>query len=89
MLFMLCLLGFFVIWLFGHVLGFILYLIVLFIGHLLAYWYIYCPLGILVWLCLAFGVNNILLILGAIITILVLTLIIVLVSRKSETSHHS
>ncbi|WP_349550099.1 hypothetical protein [Leuconostoc pseudomesenteroides] len=89
MLFMLCLLGFFVVWLFGHVLGFGLYLIVLFIGHLLAYWYIYCPLGILVWLCLSFGVQNILLILAAVIIILALVLTITLVSSKSETTHHS
>ncbi len=89
MLFMLCLLGFFCIWLFGHLFGFTLYLIVLFIGHLLTYWYIYCPLGIVVWLCLAFGVQNILLVLGAIIIILVLSLTIILVSKQYETSHHS
>ena len=67
LIFCLCLLAMFVFWLFGHIIGTILYLSILFVGHVISYWYFYLPLIILISLVIAFGIKSVLMILVLII----------------------
>ena len=76
LIFCLCLLAMFVFWLFGHIIGTILYLSILFVGHLISYWYFYLPLIILISLAIASGTKSILAMLVLIILSLALALII-------------
>ena len=55
LIFCFCLLAMFLFWLFGHIIGTILYLSILFVGNLISYWYFYLPLIILISLAIAFG----------------------------------
>lgn len=54
LIFCLCLLAMFMFWLFGHIIGSILYLSILFVGHVISYWYFYLPLIILISLTYCF-----------------------------------
>jgi len=74
--FCLCLLAMFLFWLFGHIIGTILYLSILFVGHLISYWYFYLPLIILISLAIASGIKSILAMLVLIILSLALALMI-------------
>lgn len=76
LIFCLCLLAMFVFWLFGHIIGTILYLSILFVGHLISYWYFYLPLIILISLAIASGIKSILAMLVLIILSLALALMI-------------
>lgn len=74
LIFCLCLLAMFLFWLFGNIMGTILYLSILFVGHLISYWYFYLPLIILISLAIAFSIKSILVMLVLIILILSLAL---------------
>ncbi|TDV88218.1 hypothetical protein C7818_11918 [Leuconostoc mesenteroides] len=74
LIFCFCLLAMFQFWLFGHIIGNILYLGILFVGHLISYWYFYLPLIILISLAIVFGIKSILAMLSLIVIILSLTL---------------
>lgn len=76
LIFCLCLLAMFMFWLFGHIIGTILYLSILFVGHVISYWYFYLPLIILMSLVIAFGIKSVLAILVLIILSLTLALFI-------------
>ena len=65
-------------WLFGHIIGTIIYLGILFVGHLISYWYFYLPLIILMSLAIAFGIKSVLMMLVLIIIILSLALAILI-----------
>lgn len=74
LIFCLCLLAMFMFWLFGHIVGTIIYLGILFVGYLISYWYFYLPLFILVSFVIAFGIKSVLAIMILIVLILSLTL---------------
>lgn len=76
LIFCFCLLAMFLFWLFGHIIGTILYLSILFVGHLISYWYFYLPLIILISLAIASGIKSILAMLVLIILSLALALMI-------------
>lgn len=76
LIFCFCLLAMFLFWLFGHIIGTILYLSILFVGNLISYWYFYLPLIILISLTIAFGIKSVLAILVLIILSLTLALFI-------------
>ena len=76
LIFCLCLLAMFLFWLFGHIIGTILYLSILFVDHLISYWYFYLPLIILISLAIASGIKSILAMLVLIILSLALALMI-------------
>ncbi|MET3356685.1 UNVERIFIED_ORG: putative phage infection (PIP) family protein YhgE [Leuconostoc holzapfelii] len=81
LIFCLCLAAMFLFWLFGHVLGFCLYIVILFVGHLISYWYLYGPLLIVTILGTWFGITNLIVLALLTILILVLCLALILVKR--------
>ncbi|QEA42536.1 hypothetical protein FGL85_08500 [Leuconostoc pseudomesenteroides] len=85
LIFCLCLLAMFVFWLFGHIIGTILYLSILFVGHVISYWYFYLPLIILISLAIAFGIKSILAMLVLLIIILSLSLALLIYCPR----HHN
>lgn len=74
LIFCLCLLAMFMFWLFGHIIGAILYLSILFVGHVISYWYFYLPLCIFISVAIAFGIKSVLAMLVLIIIALSLAL---------------
>lgn len=86
LVFCLCLLGMFTIWLLGHVIGFMLYLLILFVGHLLSYWYLYGPLFAFIGLCNWIGISNLVTIMILAMIILTLMVILVLVIQRHQES---
>lgn len=83
--FCLCLLAMFLFWLFGHIIGTILYLSILFVGHLISYWYFYLPFIILISLAIAFGIKSVLAMLELIIIIMSIALTLLIY----WTRHHN
>lgn len=86
LIFCLCLLAMFLFWLFGHIIGTILYLSILFVGHVISYWYFYLPLIILMSLVIAFGIKSVLMILVLIILILSLSLALLIYWPRHHNS---
>lgn len=84
--FILVLFAMFLFWLFGHLLGFLIYLLILFAGHLYSYWFIYVPLLVIVGLCIWLGVTNLIVILS--LTAIVLGLCTLLVVIKERNHEH-
>ncbi|MCK8605694.1 hypothetical protein LNP18_06200 [Leuconostoc citreum] len=84
LLFSLCLLAMFLFWLLGHVIGFVIYIVVLFIGHVMSYWYIYGPLLMIVGLCAWLGVQQLILILILMIIVLSLSILFVTCIQKQK-----
>ncbi len=76
----------FLFWLFGHIIGTILYLSILFVGHLISYWYFYLPLIILISLAIAFGIKSVLAMLVLIIPILSLVLALMIYWPRHHNS---
>lgn len=81
LIFCLCIFAMFMFSLFGHVIGFLLYVVILFVGHLFSYWYLYGPLLLLVILGIWFGITNLIVLAMLTIVILLLCLALVLVKR--------
>lgn len=79
-----CLLAMFLMWLFGHILGAILYVLILFVGHLISFWYIYLPAAIIIGLCVMIGTIQVVTILALLVVALLLTLLIVMQLNKSH-----
>ncbi len=86
LVFCLCLLGMFTIWLLGHIIGYMLYLLILFFGHLVIYWYLYGPLFTFIGLCNWIGINNLVTMMILAIIILSLMVILVLVIQRHQES---
>jgi hypothetical protein len=86
LIFCLCLLAMFLFWLFGHIIGIILYLSILFVGHLISYWYFYLPLISLISLAIAFGIKSVLAMLVLIILILSLALALMIYWPRHHNS---
>lgn len=82
----LCLLAMFLFWLFGHIMGTILYLSILFVGHFISYWYFYLSLIILISLAIVFGIKSILAMLVLIILILSLVLALMIYWPRHHNS---
>lgn len=51
LIFCLCLLAMFLFWLFGYILGTLLYVLILIFGHLFNYWHLYLPVFIIACIC--------------------------------------
>ncbi|ARR88325.1 hypothetical protein FEZ47_07630 [Leuconostoc mesenteroides] len=86
LIFCLCLLAMFLFWLFGHIVGTILYLSILLVGHVISYWYFYLPLIILISLAIAFGIKSVLAMLVLIILILALALALMIYWPRHHNS---
>lgn len=86
LIFCLCLLAMFLFWLLGHIIGTILYLSILFVGHFISYWYFYLPLIILISLAIAFGIKSVLAMLVLIILILSLALALMIYWPRHHNS---
>ncbi len=84
--FILCLLAIFLFWLFGHLLGFCIYLLVLFIGHLISYWFLYVPLLALLGLAITIGINQLFTLIALVAIIVVLLIIVLLMSLRQSDS---
>lgn len=74
LIFCACLLAMYLFWLLGNILDTFLCLGILFVDHLISYWYFYLPLIILISLAIAFGIKSILAMLSLIVIILSLAL---------------
>ena len=81
LIFCLCLAAMFMFWLFGHVIGFLLYVMILFVDHLISYWYLYGPLLLIVILGIWFGITHLIVLAMLTIVILLLCRALVLVKR--------
>lgn len=86
LIFCLCLLAMFLFWLFGHIIGTILYVSILFVGHVILYWYFYLPLIILISLTIAFGIKSVFAMLVLIILILSLVLALMIYWPRHRNS---
>ncbi len=86
LIFCLCLLAMFLFWLFGHIIGTILYLSILFVGYVISYWYFYLPLIILMSLVIALGIKSVLAMLVLIILILSLSLALLIYWPRHHNS---
>ncbi len=86
LIFCLCLLAMFLFWLFGHIIGTILYVSILCVGHVILYWYFYLPLIILIILTIAFGIKSVLAMLVLIILILSLVLALMIYWPRHHNS---
>lgn len=71
----LCLLAMFVCWLFGHILGYLIYLVILFTGHIINFWAFYLSILTLVLMIHWIGIKQLTVIL---ILILVIAIILLL-----------
>ena len=86
LIFCLCLLAMFLFWLFGHIIGTILYLSILFVGHLISYWYFYLPLIILISLAIVFDIKSVLAMLVLIIIIMSIALTLLIYWPRHHNS---
>jgi len=75
LIFCLCLLAMFVCWLFGHILGYFIYLAILFTGHIINFWAFYLSIFTLVLMIHWIGITQLTVIL---ILILVIAIILLL-----------
>ena len=86
LIFCLCLLAMFLFWLFVHIMGTILYLSILFVGHFISYWYFYLSLIILISQAIVFGIKSILAMLALIVIILSLALGLLIYGPRHHNS---
>ncbi|MBZ6000186.1 hypothetical protein [Leuconostoc gelidum] len=86
LIFCACLLAMFLFWLLGNILDTFLYLGILFVDHLISYWYFYLPLIILISLAIAFGIKGILAMLVLIILIQSLALVLIIYWPRHHNS---
>ncbi|MHA7982774.1 hypothetical protein [Leuconostoc mesenteroides] len=86
LIFCACLLAMFLFWLLGNILDTFLYLGILFVDHLISYWYFYLPLIILISLAIAFGIKSVLAMLVLIILILSLVLALMIYWPRHHNS---
>lgn len=87
LIFILCLLAMFIVWVLGHVIGFLCYLFILFVGHIMSYWYLYGSLIMMIVLCSWFGIHQI--VAGLSLLALTLILMIILTVIHQHASHES
>ncbi|QAT27608.1 hypothetical protein EQZ98_05505 [Leuconostoc mesenteroides] len=85
LIFCACLLTMLLFWLLGNILGTFLYLGILFVDHLISYWYFYLPLIILISLAIAFGIKSVL----AMLVLIILTLSLVLAVSIYRQRYHN
>lgn len=84
----LSLLAMLIFWLFGHLLGAVLYLLIVTIGRLIIYWQITIPTILFILAVWRFGLVKTLIGLGASLLIFVLTIVLINLDSRDQSSQN-